>query len=154
MVRKMVNKEKEQFKVLDNGDVEGSTSYPKKDVSIKVAGREVVIGYAPEYEIKQIIHKDKIKVLLEYLNEQKDYLVERLKKNQEVLDATEAIDIDKVSDALTKLPMDSSKKKKYPAMERLVQEFYMKSGALKNKPLLDENIKKIDEQIEYLSKLV
>lgn len=146
---------KQEFKKLPSGDVEGVMVYPSTKVTIQINGRESEIGEQPEYEVKQIIKKEKINDLLEYLRQQKDHFAHRLKSAQEVLDKTEHIDIDKLQGALLSLPEEVSKKsKKLASLNKLAEDYYMKSGALKNMKILEENLAKIEEQIQFLQTVI
>jgi len=149
-----MTQEKQQFKVLPSGDVEGSVEYGSNKVTIKVSGVEQEIGEAPSYVVKQIIKKDRIPTLVAYLQEQLDYIKQRVKSSKDVLDKTEAVDIDKLAGAFDSFPADKKGFKKFEALNRMVEEYYMKSGAIKNMVILEENQKKIEEQIKFLTNLI
>ena len=147
--------DEQKFEVLPNGDVEGTTIYPENKVVITVGGRESEIGFAPSYEVKQVIKKEKIPDLLTYLREQKDYFATRVKKNNEVLEQTEHVDIDKLKGEFVKLPLDSKPKMaKLKGLDQLAEQYHMKSSALKNGKVLQDGLDKIQEQIDFLNDLV
>jgi hypothetical protein len=150
----MGNKEEQKFNMLPNGDVEGIMTYPENKVTIQLDGREVQLGTSPSYEVKQIIRKDRIPELLLYLKQQKDYFLEKIKSSNEILEKTEHVDIDKLAGSFDALPEKVKSNKKLSALNRLAEDYYMKSATILNLKLLEENMEKIDSQIAFLEKAI
>jgi len=144
----------QRFNKLENGDVEGIQIYASTEVTIPVNGEQVIIGTQPEYEVPQIILKDKLPILLDYLKKQKEMLESRVTAAKEVIEKTDYIDLDKINDAILKIPADKLNAKKLQHLQQLTQDFYMKKNAIENMKVLEENVVKIQEQIDFLSKLV
>lgn len=149
----MKNKEQE-FKVLPNGDVEATQLYNGNEVTIQMNGEDIVIGSQADYNVKQIILKDKIDILLKFVTEQKKEVQKRLDSANEVIEKLEHIDIDTLSKAIMKLPQDKMTSKHLKELNQLTQDFYMKKSAIDNKKILETNLEKFDPQIDFLSKLI
>lgn len=146
---------KEDMKVLPNGDVEGVIEYPEKEIEVTIGGVKKVIGIQPAYKVVNIIKKEKIVELYKYLNEQKDYFVDRIKACDETLEKTKAVDLEVLSKAILKLP--SGKKlgqSKAQYLNRLAEEYYMKKGAIDSKKQLEKSLNEIEKQTDFLSKLI
>ena len=144
----------QEFTVLKNGDVEAAQIYKEINVVQQIEGEDVVLGVQPEYRILNIIHKDKIPMLLKFLKKQKSFIESKIKAADEVIERLKHIDLQVLSSAINKVPKDKLGSKKLQDLNRLSEDYYMKQGAIDNKKVLQENITKFEEQIKFFEKLV
>jgi hypothetical protein len=139
-----------EMKYLDNGDVHSSVEYPEKDIEISVNGEKVIIGKQPPYNVVNIINKDKISVLIKYLTEQYEMLMQRLVKAEETVKETEGFDVPELKERFDKIPQEKLNSKKLSALNDVAQRVLMRTEAEKTIGVLKDNIDKILDQIVFL----
>jgi hypothetical protein len=144
----------QEFKVMPNGDVKAIQSYEAKPVVQAINGVDVTLGEQPAYEVINVVNKDKIPELLEYLKGQESEVQKRIDSAKEVIKKNEFLDCEVLSAAIMKIPRDKLNTKKLVEVNNLVQDFYMKKGAIENLVLLEANIELFTKQIEFFTNLV
>jgi len=143
----------QEFKVLENGDVEAIQKYDGKPVIQAVDGEDIVLGDQPAYTISNIIHKGKIPYLIKFLTQQRSEFKKRIDSAEEVIAKLEHIDLKVLADAMKSLPKDI-KGKKLQALDRVAQDYYMKQGAIDNLQIIQDNFDLFDKQLDFFTKLV
>jgi hypothetical protein len=141
---------KDKLSWNEEGDLQGVSVYPRKVVEIKVNGEPVEIGYQPEYEVLNIINKDKVDKLKIYLQEQLDMLLARKKQAVEVIAKTEAYSLEGMKEAIEKLPKDKMNAKKLQELNGLSKNVLMNTDAKANLIILDNGIAEIEEQLDFI----
>lgn len=141
-----------KLKILENGDMESIATYPQREVEVKVRGQNIVIGHQPEYGVKNIIKKDQLPVLYEYLVEQKNMLLDRIKKAKEVIEETREYYVDGLMDEFKKLPKDKIKSKHTQALSKYAGNVTMYIEAKKTVENIQKNLETFDYQIDFIEK--
>jgi len=149
-----------KMKVDENGDMYSDAVYAEKNVVLKLKdGKEAVVGVQPSYSVPNVIKKENIGILYSYLNEQKDYLVERHNKAKQVIADTEKFSLEGLSDEMVKFnQIVSAANKKGADKERIkhldtvAKNVLMNFEAKKNMTILMENITRINEQLTFIEK--
>jgi len=149
-----------KMKVDANGDLHSEAVYAEKNVSLKLKdGKETIVGVQPSYSVPNIVKKENISVLYGYLNEQKDYLVDRHNKAKQVIADTEKFSLQGLNDEMVKFnQIVSAANKKGADKERIkhldtvAKNVLMNFEAKKNMTILMENITRINEQLTFIEK--
>ncbi len=149
---------KDNYEVLENGDICATTSYPEKDVEIKTTKGSFIVGKQPGYIVKNIIRKDKIPILKEYVVEQRDALQPKYEAGQDIIKKFENInEADKIIAAIEKIPKDMKDKRTYVKhlehVNKLAQDITMKINAEANCKLMKTAIDKLNIQIDFIEKV-
>ena len=101
--------EEVKYKLLKNGDAEATVVHPSKPIEIQVGKETYVIGESKEETIIQIIHKDKIPKLIEYLEDQAELIKNRIKSGEEVIEKYFFCTEKGLFEELKKIPVSSAK---------------------------------------------
>lgn len=138
------------------GNIVSRAIYPETKITISTSKGDIEAGTQPSYYVTNIIEKDKIEDLLEFLESNFSALEQRRKKLLDVIKNLEHID-GSFMDRLKLLPIQdlTSGKKKYKKLEhlnKLIQDAYMKHESEANLKLIEEDYLKFKKQIDFIKK--
>jgi len=143
---------KDRMEVMDNGDIKAIVTYPQRDVEVKVKGKPFVIGVQPAYDVVNITHKDRLKDLLAFLYEQREMLSDRLKQAKDVIERTEYASSDALAEAINKVDPEKLKNKHFKELNDIANDVKLNNDAKMRLPLIQKNVDKISEQIDFIEK--
>ena len=147
-------KKEQDFKKLENGDIEAVQRYEGKSIAVNIKGTDVNIGDALAYQVKQVIRKDAIPSLIEYLEDQRKMVMDRIKAAKDVIEKLSYMNLELFGAELSKLPKDKLGIKKLAPLNQMASDFYMKKEAMDKLVVLEPNIEKFDEQLTFLRKSI
>lgn len=142
-----------EMKIDENGDVYTKVLYPEKPIEINVGGVNHIVGIQPVYGVVNIVYKDKKETLLKYLNEQKALLTDRKQKAEDVIKQTDGFNLEGMKEAIQILPLDKIRSKKLQELNEVAKCVLMANDAQKNLVVIEQNISKIQKQIDFLTKI-
>ena len=139
---------KSEMKKLENGDLHAIRKQDSQAVTVPI--HQDPIGEQPGHEIIQVINKDKVKYLYQYLVDQFNQLSDRMKKAESVIEETKMFDNERLVEAIRSLPSDKINKNHTAKLEIVAKNVMMNFEAKKNLPILKDSIDELKHQINFI----
>ena len=143
----------EEYDMMWNkdGGINSKVTYPETPIEIQVGKEKFVVGVQPSYDVANNIAPDKVQTLKAYLCEQKALLETRIKAAKDVMKSTEGFDLEGLKESIDKIPVEKLKMKKLEPLNELARRVVMRQDASKSLVVLEKNMGKIQEQIDFIN---
>jgi len=135
-------------RICTNGDVELTMTLPGKEVEIQTTDGPVIIGQQQEYKTMQVIEKDKIPVLIKFLEGNLKGANSELEKCNTTLEQFGTYDCEALAVQIAKMPVNKFSKLRLENINKLAQRVFQVQEAKRNKELIVKNVESMQKQLD------
>lgn len=138
-----------------DGNLVSWTIYPEREVVNMLHDKEVVLGVQPEYRVSNVVSKDNVPLLKEFLLEQLQLQRDKVKPSQDYIEQHGHLDPSgKVQDLLKQLTDKQLQKKfkDYPKLDKYAEMVVKLNEAKRNVELFERSCGVIQQHLDFIEK--